>query len=199
MALKITLLFALIVSAIELVCSVPISGDLTDVVNTGDSRGSGANPNGLLHGFRNIVDNPLCGTGLGCDDCVGPLSGLQPTLGSPINSVGLGVNCQGNNCGGNDGGVPIGNGNGDGDVPIGNCNGDGDSPIGDGNDDGDSPIGDGNDDGDSPIGDGNDDGGCSCHEDAVQLINDGDDGHDCHDCDEDEIDVGVDVGEGECE
>ncbi|XP_037044527.1 uncharacterized protein LOC119080336 [Bradysia coprophila] len=187
MALKITLLFALIATAIEFVYSVPISGDLTDVLNT-DSRGSGgANPNGLLNGFRSLLDDPLCGVGLGCDDCVGPLSGLQPPLGGPINSLGLGVDCQGNNCGGNDGDVPIGNGNDDGDVPIGNCNDDENVPIGGGNGDGNVPIGDGNDDGD-----------CNCQGDAVP-INDGDDGHDCHDCDEDELGLDVHVGGGECD
>nr|AAA87328.1 ORF [Pseudolycoriella hygida]AAA87329.1 glycine rich protein [Pseudolycoriella hygida] len=67
----------------------------------GGNGGSNVNVDGLLHGLNDILAEPLCSVGLGCDNCDGLLEGLQPPLGKTINSLGLGVDCDDDNGKGN--------------------------------------------------------------------------------------------------
>lgn len=97
---------------------------LDTLLGTGGRRHSGhghVNENGLLSGTNDILAEPLCSLGLTCDECKGLLQGTQPILGEPLNALGLGVDCDGENNGGNGGN----NGNG-------GCGGDNNSGHGNG-------------------------------------------------------------------
>lgn len=152
---------------------MPITGDLLntgDVLNTGSRRGGG-DPDGLLYGLGDLLDEPLCGLGLGCVDCEGPLSGLEPSLGSTINGLGLGVDCPGSQCG-----APgCGDDNGRHGDDNGNCGRHGD-------DNGDCGR------------HGDDNGGCKGQGHEHPRI---DSGHDCHTCNDGGINV--DIGGDECD